>query len=40
MVADIINASVSGCLLQMAIPLEPGEALEVSIPQLNMPRPG
>jgi hypothetical protein len=38
MAADIINASVSGCLLQMAIALEAGEVLEVSIPQLNMPR--
>ncbi|WP_224361917.1 PilZ domain-containing protein [Hyalangium versicolor] len=38
MTADIINASVSGCLLQMAIPLEQGEALDVSIPQLNMPK--
>lgn len=36
--ADIINASASGCLLQMSIPLEPGEALDVSIPQLNMPK--
>jgi hypothetical protein len=36
--ADIINASASGCLLQMSIALDPGEALDVSIPQLNMPK--
>ncbi|MFL5343248.1 MAG: PilZ domain-containing protein [Hyalangium sp.] len=36
--ADIINASASGCLLQMGISVEPGETLEVSIPQLNMPK--
>jgi hypothetical protein len=36
--ADIINASASGCLLQMSISLNPGEALDVSIPQLNMPK--
>lgn len=38
MSADIINASASGCLLQMAMSVEPGETLEVSIPQLNMPK--
>ena len=38
MAADIINASASGCLLQMAIALEQGEVLEVSIPQLHMPK--
>jgi hypothetical protein len=36
--ADIINASASGCLLQMGIALEQGEVLDVSIPQLNMPK--
>jgi len=36
--ADIINASASGCLLQMSISLDPGETLDVSIPQLNMPK--
>jgi PilZ domain-containing protein len=36
--ADIINASASGCLLQMSVPLEPGEALEVTIPELKMPK--
>jgi hypothetical protein len=38
MTADIINASASGCLLQMSLSMEPGESLEVSIPQLNMPK--
>lgn len=38
MAADIINASASGCLLQMSISLDAGEALEVSIPELNMPK--
>ncbi len=36
--ADIINASASGCLLQMSVALNAGEALDVSIPQLNMPK--
>jgi hypothetical protein len=36
--ADIINASASGCLLQMSIALDPGEALEVTIPELKMPK--
>lgn len=36
--ADIINASASGCLLQMSVPLEPGEVLEVTIPELKMPK--
>lgn len=36
--ASIVNASAGGCLLQLAIPLEPGEVLEVSIPELKMPR--
>jgi hypothetical protein len=36
--ADIINASASGCLFQMSIPLEPGETLEVTIPELRMPK--
>ena len=30
--ADIINASASGCLLQMATPLNPGETLDVTSP--------
>ncbi|MDY7224776.1 PilZ domain-containing protein [Hyalangium rubrum] len=36
--ADIINASVSGCLLLMAAPLDAGELLEVSIPEMMLPR--
>jgi hypothetical protein len=36
--ADIVNASASGCLLLMAVPLQAGELLEVSIPELNIPR--
>ena len=36
--ADIINASASGCLLQMSTSLEPGEELEVTIPELRMPK--
>lgn len=36
--ADIINASASGCLLQMSISLDPGEVLEVTIPELKMPK--
>jgi hypothetical protein len=35
--ADIVNASVGGCLLQTTVPLEQGEALEVNLPMLNMP---
>jgi hypothetical protein len=35
--ADIINASSSGCLLQVAVPLEPGELLGASIPELMIP---
>jgi hypothetical protein len=35
--ADIVNASASGCLLQVAVPLEPGELLGASIPELMIP---
>ncbi len=34
--AEIVNASISGCMLLVAIPLEPGEVLEASIPLLNV----
>ena len=36
--AAIINASTSGCLLLSAEPLEPGQQLEASIPELLIPR--
>ncbi|MFL5348314.1 MAG: PilZ domain-containing protein [Hyalangium sp.] len=36
--ADIINASSSGCLLLSELPLEPGQQLEASIPELLIPR--
>ncbi|MBN1207151.1 MAG: PilZ domain-containing protein [Myxococcaceae bacterium] len=36
--ASIVNASASGCLLMTALPLQAGELLEVSIPELNLPR--
>ncbi len=36
--ADIINASASGCLLLSPTPLEPGQSLEASIPELLIPR--
>lgn len=36
--ADIINASTNGCLLLSSVPLEPGEVLEASIPDLLIPR--
>jgi PilZ domain len=36
--ADIINASASGCLLLCPTPLEPGQSLEASIPELLIPR--
>ncbi|WP_224361535.1 PilZ domain-containing protein [Hyalangium versicolor] len=36
--ADIINASASGCLLLSATPLEAGQTLEASIPELLIPR--
>jgi hypothetical protein len=35
--ADIVNASASGCLIQVAVPLEPGELLRASIPELMIP---
>lgn len=34
--ADIINASIGGCLLRMQAPLEKGVALDVNIPMLNL----
>lgn len=34
--ADIINASVGGCLLRMPAALEKGVALDVNIPMLNL----
>jgi hypothetical protein len=34
--AEIINASVGGCLLRMPAPLEKGVALDVNIPMLNL----
>jgi hypothetical protein len=36
--AEIVNASVGGCLLLLAFPLEPGEVVEVTIPELRIPR--
>lgn len=36
--ADIINASASGCLLLCSTPLEAGQTLEASIPELLIPR--
>ncbi|HYH94560.1 PilZ domain-containing protein [Hyalangium sp.] len=36
--ADIINASASGCLLLSQEPLEPGQLIEASIPELLIPR--
>ena len=36
--ADIINASANGCLLLSREPLEPGQAIEASIPELLIPR--
>lgn len=36
--ADIINASASGCLLLCSSPLEPGQSLDASIPELLIPR--
>ena len=36
--ADIINASASGCLLLSPTPLESGQTLEASIPELLIPR--
>lgn len=36
--ADIINASNNGCLLLSRHPLEPGQQLEASIPELMIPR--
>jgi hypothetical protein len=35
--ADIVNASASGCLLQVPVPMEPGELLGASIPELMIP---
>lgn len=36
--ADIINASVSGCLLLTQAAMQSGELLEVSIPEMMLPR--
>lgn len=36
--AEIVNASVGGCLLLLAVPLEPGEVVEVTIPELRIPK--
>ena len=36
--ADIINASTNGCLLLSRHPLEPGQQIEASIPELMIPR--
>lgn len=36
--ADIINASNNGCLLLSRHPLEPGQQIEASIPELMIPR--
>jgi hypothetical protein len=36
--ADIINASASGCLLLSREPVEPGQVIEASIPELLIPR--
>ncbi|MBN1204860.1 MAG: PilZ domain-containing protein [Myxococcaceae bacterium] len=36
--AAILNASANGCLLLSSAPLEPGEVLEASIPELLIPR--
>ncbi len=36
--ADIINASNNGCLLLSRHPLEPGQQVEASIPELMIPR--
>jgi hypothetical protein len=36
--ADIINASASGCLLLSREPVEPGQTIEASIPELLIPR--
>jgi hypothetical protein len=38
MEAHIINASTDGCLLLSSFPLEAGEVLEASIPELMIPR--
>ncbi len=34
--ADIINASIGGCLLRLPVALEKGVALDVNIPMLNL----
>jgi hypothetical protein len=36
--ANIVNASASGCLLLMTVPLESGEVLDVSIPEMMLPK--
>jgi hypothetical protein len=36
--ANVVNASASGCLLLMTVPLQQGEVLDVSIPEMMLPR--
>lgn len=36
MAAEVINASISGCMLLVQLPLQEGEVLETSIPQLQL----
>ena len=36
--AAILDASANGCLLVSSAPLQPGEVLEASIPELLIPR--
>lgn len=36
--ANIVNASVSGCLLLMSVELPAGELLDVSIPEMMLPK--
>ena len=35
--ADVLNASVGGCLLVAHLNVHPGDALEVAIPELQVP---
>jgi hypothetical protein len=36
--AEVINASAGGCLLITSVSMEPGEVLEVEIPELKLPQ--
>jgi hypothetical protein len=36
--AEVINASVSGCMVLVHLPLQEGEVLEAGIPELELPR--